>query len=502
VDALHRLTLGDILREHGRSRPGATAVVCRDVRLTWPEFDARVDRLAAAMRDVAGVAAGDRVLWLAQNCHRFLETVLAAGRLGAMVCPANWRSSPEELAFVIDDVDARLVIWQDEEIGDVVRAARAASGSADRARWFRHDADGDESYEGLLAAADEHAPVDVDPGTPVLLVYTAAFEGRPNGALLSHRAVAAQDLVIADVQRITADYVFLNSGPLFHLGTLMWTFATFHLGGTNVFVRRVDPEELCRLIDAERCTGAFLLPPTRERLREINHDNRYDLSSLHDESPWARSPGGWGQTEAMGMATFTCIGGPAVGPHGRPSPFIQLRVVDPDDHEVAVGEIGELTVRGPVVMNGYHRRPELNAARQRGGWHHTNDLGRREADGSLTFIGPKSRMLKSAAENIYPVEIERCIAEHAAVREVAVIGVPDPVWTQSVKAIVVVEDGAAVNADDIVEHCRARIASYKKPRTVEFVAALPRLASGAVDYDELDRRFGGGGYPGGWNRSA
>jgi acyl-CoA synthetase (AMP-forming)/AMP-acid ligase II len=154
-----------------------------------------------------------------------------------------------------------------------------------------------------------------------------------------------------------------------------------------------------------------------------------------------------------------------------------------------------------VVMNGYHNRPELNAARQRDGWHHTNDLGRVEPDGSLTFVGPKGRMLKSAAENIYPAEVEACIASHPAVREAAIIGVPDERWVQSVKAVVVLHDGATATADDIIGHCRAHIASYKKPRTVEFVDALPRNGF-FVDYEALDERFGGGGYPGGRTRSA
>jgi long-chain acyl-CoA synthetase len=146
-------------------------------------------------------------------------------------------------------------------------------------------------------------------------------------------------------------------------------------------------------------------------------------------------------------------------------------------------------------MNGYFSRPEQNRARQAGDWHHTYDLGRREADGSLTFIGPKTRLIKSAAENIYPVEVEGCIAKHPAVFECAVIGVPDSVWTQSVKAIVALKPGASASAEEIIEHCRAQIASYKKPRSVEFVETIPRKGF-AVDYDALDARFGGGGYPG------
>jgi len=314
---------------------------------------------------------------------------------------------------------------------------------------------------------------------------------------------------------VEADYVYLNSGPLFHLGTLMTTLATFVAGGTNVFTRRVDADELCRLIEAERCTGAFLVGPTFDQILEVNRDRRYDLTSLRsypgtpawnemttlDTSPWARHPGGYGQSEAVGMLTYNALGVGATGSHGRASPFVQLRIVDEDGTELPVGETGEIAVRGPTVMNGYWNRPDENERRARGGWHHTNDLGRREADGSITFIGPKTRMIKSAAENIYPAEVEGCIAQHPAVAECAIIGVPDERWTQSVKAIVVLADGASATAEEIVEHCRATIASYKKPRTVEFVEKLPKQGW-VVDYDALDEQFGGGGYPGGRNRSA
>jgi long-chain acyl-CoA synthetase len=207
----------------------------------------------------------------------------------------------------------------------------------------------------------------------------------------------------------------------------------------------------------------------------------------------------------MGMATFNLLAGarPGAGDgtHGRPSPLVQIRVVDEDDNEVPAGTVGEITVRGTTVMNGYWNGDDLNAQRARNGWHHTNDLGRYEADGTLSFIAPKGRMLKSAAENIYPAEVENAVRSHPAVADCAVIGVPDDTWVQSVKAIVVTADGQAVTESEVIEWCRSRLASYKKPRTVEFVDALPR-AGFFVDYDALDEQFGGGNYPGGDTRSA
>ena len=507
IDLLHSLTLGDIVREHRRSYPSRVAMVDDDVRLTWPQFDDRVNQLANALLS-SGFEPGDRILWLGQNSFRVLEGLCAAAKVGGVFCPANWRQSAKELAFVIDDVDPKLVIWQQREIGDAIREARGMSKST--ALWLQHDATGDGSYEAFVATGSTGDPsIDVDPAVAVLMMYTAAFAGTPNGALLSHTAVLVQDLVMGMMQEVTNEYVYLNCGPLFHIATLMTTMATFHFGGTNVFTPRVDADELCRLIESERCTGAFIMGPTIGEILELNKDNTYDLKTLRtfggspqwnemitvDTSPWARKPAGFGQTEVMGMLTLNAWGGAATGSSGRPTPMVQVRIVDPDDNEVPLGESGEITARGPTVMNGYHNRPELNAKRLAGGWHHTNDLGRRELDGSISFVGPKGRLIKSAAENIYPAEVEGCLQQHPAVQEAAVIGIPDKKWDQSVKAIVVLKEGGGATADDLIEHCRANIASYKKPRTVEFVDKLPR-DGWLVDYDTLDEQYGGGGYPG------
>jgi long-chain acyl-CoA synthetase len=506
MSPLHGLTLGDVLREHRRSRPGSVAAVDGDVRLTYAELDGRVNQLANAFRE-AGVGAGDRILWLGQNSFRLVECLLAAAKLGAYFCAANWRQSAEETTFVIDDLTPVVVVHQFEEIGETVAAARSQSTAAGSARWIQHD---NGEYEAFLASRSVDDPdVPVDDGEAVLLMYTAAFSGRPNAAMLSHTALVGQALMIGRLAEIDSTYVYLNCGPLFHIATFFSTLATFLHGGTNVFTPRVDAEELCRLIETEQCTGAFLMAPTTKQIRKLNADGKYNLKSLRaypgapdwndmvtpDSSPWARYPGGYGQTEVVGMLTFAALGSGANGMHGRTSPLMQLRIVDPDDNELPPGEVGEICARGPLVMNGYWNRSDETVRRFRNGWHHTHDLGRREPDGSLTFIGPATRMIKSAAENIYPAEVEGCLKQHPAIADAAVIGVPDPTWLQAVKAVVVLRDGETASADEIIAFCRERIASYKKPKTVEFVDAIPR-AGFAVDYDALDERFGGGGYPG------
>lgn len=510
-----RLTLWDVLANHARSRPEQLAIGDGGTSLTWRDFARRVERCASALHG-AGVREGERVLWLGQNSFRVQELLLACSRLGALFCPANWRQQPDELAFVIDDLAPVVIVSQDEEVGDTVRAGIAAAHHR-AARVVVHDADSADSYEAFMTAAPaalDHEPL-VTADDALLLIYTAAFSGRPNAAMLSSRALVAQSLLLGPWMGITAAHRYLNAGPMFHIGVFMENLATFVYGGANVFVRRSDGVALCEAIEAFACTSGYIVGPMVDAIVDANAAGAFDLSSFHGlrgnaafdamvqphDTAWGRRAGGYGQTEVMGMATFNLLAEPGeLGTHGRPSPLVQLRVLDPDDHDVAVGETGEIAIRGVTVMHGYWNRPDVNAHRHRNGWHHTNDLGRYEVDGTFSFVGPKGRMVKSGAENIYPAEVEGALKSHPAVADAAIIGVPDDRWVQSVKAIVVLHDGAIATAGELIEHCRSRIASYKKPRTVEFVDALPRHGF-AVDYDALDVRFGGGNYPGGTTRS-
>ncbi|WP_238015193.1 AMP-binding protein [Dactylosporangium sp. AC04546] len=502
------LTLGDISREHRFVHANRLAVVDGDVRLTYDEVDVRTTRLANALADV-GVHPGSRVLWLGQNSYRMLEVLIACAKLGAVVCPANWRQTAEELEFVINDLDPSVVFWQHQEVGDTTRSARR--GAACAAVWIQHDTDSVSGYESFLAAgngADQERLV--DPSSSVLALYTAAFEGRPNAALLSHTSMMAQSYLLARAMDIDHTTVTINAGPLFHVAAYMWLLPTFLSGGTNVFVSRADPAEVCLLIQAERVTTGFLLPPIIERILELNADGRFDLSSYRasarsdprwiamtsvDRSPFGRRSGGYGQSEVMALATYNSIGPDSIGSHGRTSPAARVRIVDADMNDVDTGEAGEIVLRGPIVGNGYWNRAELTEHRRRGGWWHTQDLGRREPDGSISFIAPMSRMIKSAAENIYPAEVESCLESHPDVAEAAVIGLPDERWGQSVEAIVVLLPGAAVSAAGLIDFCKSKIASYKKPRSVRFVDSLPSV-NGAKDYATLDRIYGGGNYPG------
>jgi len=506
------LCLHDVQEEQARSSPAVWAVVEDDLRFDHRTAQQRVLQLASVLR-ARGVGPGDRVAWLGLNSFRVVELMVAAGRLGAMVCPLNWRQSTDELEFVLADLAPTVVVhFPDGEADAPDPRLRAAAGQA---TWYVVDGSA-EGYESVLAAAEpDLAPAQRDPSAPVLVMYTAAHDGRPNGAMMTHQGLIAAGVIHAVMHGAFdgGQPVFLAALPLYHIATFMGCLSTLLLGGTAVYLPRASPEGISSLLASERCTWAYLTGPIIGQVAEaaeaagsslpdfrtpeayVTADSRWASLGTPSPAPWSRYPGAFGQTELTGIVTYTALAVGAEGAAGRPSPWSLVRVVDADDEDVPQGEPGEIVVRGVTAGAGYWNRDEVNARRSRGGWWHTGDLGRRESDGSLSFVGPKTRMIKSGKENIYPVEVERCLREHPAIADVAVLGVPDPVWEQSVKAVVVLAAGATLSEDEVVAHCRERIASYKKPRHVVFAADLPRK-DGRVDRDELDRLHDGGGYPG------
>jgi acyl-CoA synthetase (AMP-forming)/AMP-acid ligase II len=491
---LHWTSFGDLARENARRFPQHTAVVCGNTRLSYPELDARTTRLANALADL-GIAQGSRVAWVGQLCHQVFELFLACGKIGAMLCPLNWRLAAAEAEFVLLDFDPSIVFWQQQETGELAESLRRGHPAA--VPWIQIDGTGHRSYEALI---DEAGTVDletpVDPALPLLVIYTAAFEGRPHGAQLHHVGLLETGVVRAFLAGVSEDTVYLNATNAYHVGN--WDYGmlpTFLFGGTNVFLRRWNPRAALTIIDREGVTMAFLPGPTHQAVLDARAGTGLDISTLQAPADLAARVSGYGQTELHGVQVFRGLARGATGPQGRPSPFAQVRILADSGEEIAPGEVGEICVRGNVVMSGYVGHQPSTLRRHRSRWHRTNDLGRREPDGSITFVGVKERMLKSGSENIYPAEVEACIRELDGVAECVVIGYVDPAWDQSVLAIVIPEPGMTLAQEAVIEHCRSRMASYKKPRRVLFVDELPRV-NGRYDFDQIHLRYEGGGYPG------
>ena len=505
----HECTIGDMAAELAQHYPKATATICGDVAHTHAEFFQRATRLAIELA-ADGVGQGDRLLWLGQNCHRLLETLAAASLLGASVCPVNWRLSVRELQFIYSDLAPAVVFIQGVDAPVDAKAFVGQLPVSQRTHYY--DGDGAGSYEALLArgSAVPDFP-DVAGRAAVLIIYGMAWDGDPNGSMLSSDNLLLHASVQADLQEIDRETVLLASGPLFHIGMWQTLIPVWMYGGTVVMSADADAARTAELIDRHRVTLGYLMHPTVEKILALPNVDDYDMSAFRsnlplpgwaervspDTSPWAAVLGKvYGQTEVGGSMAYGALGyAEAYRMCGRPAPGYRTRILGADERPVPAGEVGEIAVRGPHVNLGYWNRPEVNEARWRGGWWHTGDLGFIDEDGILVFVGPKGRLVKSGAENIFPAEVERVLESHPLIREAAVIGQPDPNWGQNVVAVIVAT-GELTEAE-VIDHCRARLASYKKPKVVIFRGEpLPRGAIGAKGYAALDAEYGGGGYPG------
>jgi len=499
------LSLYDRLSQHCADQPDKLAAVTGDTRLTFGELARRVDGLISVLLD-RGIGPGDRVLWLGQNSHHIFELVVACIRVGAMVCPVNWRQTTDELKFVLADWDPQVVVWQEGQIGDHLAELRDGRDVDDQRNWI--PVDGNDGYEALVAdGATGHsfARADEPISAGGLALYTAAFSGRPAAALLSEQGLYAQGVTHIPVLESRPDDVNLVVTPLFHVLSWVALLPVFISGGINVFIPRPNAEEICRAIAEVGATTGPLMPQTAMQVAEFNADGRYDLSGFRsalrvrgwrDMTTPGTTVGGYGQTETTGpillAAADSKIGGPI---RGRPSPIARVRVVDEHGDDVARGEVGEIVVAGPTVTTGFWNRPELTAERLRGDWWNTGDLGRCDEDGVYTFIGPNRRMIKTGGENVYPAEVESCLEAHADVKSAALIGLPDKTWGQLVTAIVERKPGSSLDAPALIADAQTKLAKYKAPRAVHFVDEMP-MTAGGKDYAALDAQFGGGNYPG------
>lgn len=514
MSGVRGMTLTALVRENARSAPNRVALRCGPHSISYADLDVRTRRLASALR-AAGVKRGDRIAWIAQNCHGWVEALIAAGRIGAILGSMNWRLTGAELSGMLQDWQPRVVFTQRADIESVIAGVQA---SYTGAKWICIDSTDRDSYETFLASGTPEADTlddQDDADAPLLAMFISDASGGVSGSLLTHTNLLVPGLLMAQLQEVNERTVNLASAPLFHIASLFTLIPTLQMRGVNVMVRRADAALICDAIQQHRCTHGFLFGPTADAIVELNAEGRYDLSSFRsslqnprwqamvrrDDSPWGRRTGGYGQTET-GMIVLAALAEESTSTSGRPAPYAEVRIVDSEDRDVPVDEVGEIVARGASVHLGYWNRDEVNRRRFRNGWWHTGDLGRRDSNGLVTFVGPMGRMIKSGAENIYAVEVERCMTQHPAVLEAAVIGEPHPIWIQAVKAIVVLRPDASACEAELMEHCRQHLASYKKPKSLVFrEEALPRIGA-AIDYAKLDECYGGGNYPGEGTRSA
>ncbi|MDI4233581.1 long-chain fatty acid--CoA ligase [Bradyrhizobium sp. Arg237L] len=497
----------DWIAHHGRRTPDKVAMVDLGSgrRFTYAQSDARISRLAAHLRDQLKVARGDRVAVLALNTTDTLEVQFACGRLGVVFLPLNTRLTVPELQFIVGDASPKVMIHD----GDLAETALSVARLCNISSTLRLGPDG--SYEAGIAAAqpiETFEPVTLDDISTIM--YTSGTTGQPKGAIITHGMTFFNCVNLGGLAYISPSSVFLCVLPLFHTGGLnCYTNPVLHAGGTVLIMRNFDPGEALRLISdpAERINVFFGVPAIYQFMAQHPSFASADFGRLMIggvggapmpvpllkvwEARGVALQQGYGMTETSPavMALDREDAARKAGSAGKPVLHTEVRIVRPDGTDADVGELGELWVRGPNITPGYWNRPDANASSFTDGWLHTGDATRVDEEGFYYIVDRWKDMYISGGENVYPAEVENVLHQIAAVAEAAVIGIPDEQWGEVGMAIVAVKPGQTLTPADIHAHCAANLARFKCPRTIEFVEALPRNATGKIHKPTLRKQF-------------
>lgn len=499
------------LARHALMQPDATAIRYLGHSISWAELHQRVQALADALSR-RGVGFGDRVLILMLNRPEYVESWLAINELGAIAIPVNFRMTPPEVAFLVENSGAKVAITE-TVLAPVAAAVRQQAPALETVIVAGSASEnGVLGYEEVIAEPGEpHAEVDLPGDTPALIMYTSGTTGRPKGAVLTHLNLSGQAMtyLLSTTVDLNSDVGFIGV-PMFHIAGVGNMITGLLLGLPTVIhpLGAFDPGALLDVLESEGVTGIFLVPaqwqavcaaqqanPRKVRLKTLSWGaapaTDVLLRTMSETFPDARILAAFGQTE-MSPVTCMLMGDDAIrkmGSVGRVIPTVSARVVDDNMNDVPVGEIGEIVYRAPTLMQGYWNNPEATADAFAGGWFHSGDLVRQDEDGFVWVVDRKKDMIISGGENIYCAEVENALAEHEQIAEVAVIGRPHEKWGEVPVAVAAIH-GAALTLAELDGFLTARLARYKHPKDLVIVDALPRNPSGKVLKTELRQRFG------------
>ncbi|ACU54293.1 AMP-dependent synthetase and ligase [Acidimicrobium ferrooxidans DSM 10331] len=465
-----------------------TAVVCGATTLTYRDLADRVRRLANGLAGL-GLASGDRVAIIADNCHRYVEAYLAVPGAGFVLVPLNTRSSPAEISFALEDAGVRILLTD--------RDPAAYDHSVERVVRMPDD------YEDLL----ERTPPGPLPNAPTEndvagLFYTGGTTGRSKGVMLTHRNLIANAVTALEWTRMRADDRWLVMAPMFHAAGTCCVLTCCWVGASQAMLPSFDAASALDLIEQTRATGTLAVPTMLNAMNDLQATEPRDVSSLrllshgaspapleilkraHVLFPQAELLHLYGTTETAPIATTFAheelhLDDRLAGSAGQPAFGVTVVALDPDGRPVPPGEIGEIAVRGNNVMAGYWQLPDQSAEALRGGWYHTGDLGFLTDDGYLFLVDRLKDMVVTGGENVYTVEVEDALYRHPAVAEAAVFGIPDERWGEAVYAVVVPR--SPVTEDELRSYLRTLIASYKVPKRIQFQSdPLPKSGAGKI----------------------
>lgn len=502
------ITLSSLIDISAGRYPDNEFIIFDYARATFSQFRLGVNKRANALLEL-GIGKGEHVGVYASHSMGLCETMLAIWRIGAVFVPLNYRNAPDELVYVIDHADVTSLICQDEfrervalmkpRIPRVKNFLLLGSGAADDYIDFEAVTD---------RQSDEPPGIEVSRDDLASIIYTAGTTGRPKGVLHAHKnyILGAVTASLSGMSRVpegsSPGYKSkgLFSGPFFHIGGVLGFINVLLSGSSIVIQKQFNPVEALELIEKEKINRMQGVATLYNLLLMTPGLEKYDLSSvvalgsgaeampaetrkrLMKVFPNAAISEGYGMTESTGIISMRTSEYTESKPYsvGLPAALMQVKVVDETGKEVGPNEEGEVIARGANVMTGYYKDPEKTADALRDGWLWTHDLGRKDEDGFLYIVERKNDMIKSGGENIYPKEIEDVLYRHEKIAEVAVFGVPDPIWGQNVYAAIVLESGQEMTEEEVVAFAKEHLASFKKPKRVIFKESLPRSPVGKI----------------------
>ena len=513
IDFDRMRTLGDVARYHAEQRPDAVAFRFEGRDTSFAAFDRHTNQVANALI-AAGLTTGDRVAYVGKNSDHYFELMFGAAKAGVVTTPIGWRLAPAEIAYIVADSDAKLVFVGPELIAHIetvaaelthrpVVIAMEAEGAGEHPTF--------EAWRDARDAADPMKPIATS--DIAVQLYTSGTTGRPKGAMLTHDNLLAMRRQAAktpmDWNQWGPDDVSLVAMPVAHIGGTGWGLVGLLNGAKGVVAREFDPTKVLDFIETERVSKMFMVPAALQivvrqpRAREVDYSRLTHI--LYGASPipldllrecievfgcgFCQQ---YGMTETTGTVVYLPpedhdpAGNQRMRSAGLPMPGVEIKVMGEDGASLPAGQVGEVAIRSAANMAGYWKLDEATAKTiDADGWLRTGDAGYLDEDGYLFIHDRVKDMIISGGENIYPAEVESAVYGHPHVAEVAVIGVPDETWGEAVKAVVAPKPGVEPDAADIIAFARTRIAHFKAPKSVDFVPALPRNASGKILRREL-----------------
>jgi fatty-acyl-CoA synthase len=518
--AVRTQTLGDLLRRTAARLPDKPAIRCGATAWTYREFDAIVNRLARGLAEGgagAPVCAGDRVAVLSRNSHAFAALRFALARLGAVLVPINFMLNADEVAYILQHSDARLLALGPDLV-ELGLAAAAKGTSVEHMLWLEGEDPAEppaglRTFAGLLSDDASAPAAELDSRMLAQIIYTSGTESLPKGAMLTHEAVCWEYVSCVVEGEIAESDTMLHALPLYHCAQLdVFLGPAIYVGASSVITGKPTPDTILALLASHRIDSFFAPPSIWIALMRSPAFETTDLAALRKgyygasimpvevlkemgrRLPNVRLWNFYGQTEIAPLATVLKPEDQLrrAGSAGRAVLNVETRVVDDAMRDVAAGEVGEIVHRSPQLLSGYFNDPERTAAAFQGGWFHSGDLATIDDEGYITVVDRKKDMIKTGGENVASREVEETVYRLEGVSEVAVVGLPHPYWIEAVTAVVVRKPGhEAMSEEQVIAHCRAQMAHFKVPKKVVFVDALPKNPSGKLLKRELRTRFEG-----------